>query len=256
MTSGWHAHRLAAFPMRARTLSLLSLILLGCGGSVASIGSSPGGDGGPGVDSGGRDATPNDATPNFDAGGPDAHGGGDGGTPWSPACPASLPAIGLACDVETVECEYGDAWWSVSCDPVVQCQGGQWTTYQASYSPCSPEPGPNSAACPPSYADVQQGESCSDTTVSCVYAQAICSCEEPLGGPVPVSFDGGEYAYWGCVPEQGCPMPRPRIGAACASEGATCTYEDCDYAQVCQDGIWQAEEEGCAMSGGTGTGQQ
>jgi hypothetical protein len=231
--------------MNARTLPLLSLILLGCGGSTASLGPGPGGDGGT-ADSGGRDASPT----SDGGGGPD---GAPSPPSWSPLCPAVLPAIGSACTDEDLECEYGDSWWSISCDPVVQCQGGQWTTYQASYDPCSPEPGPNSSACPASYADVDQGSSCSDTSLSCLYAEAICSCQQPLGGPVEI--DGGEYASWGCVPEPGCPMPRPRVGAACSDEGTSCTYSECDYAQMCQNGVWQAEEEGCAGAGsGSGGG--
>lgn len=237
--------------MNARTLSLLSVILLGCGGAFAP-GDGNGGDAGPGGDAGGHDAAP----PTDGGGGPDS-GGGDTGVPWSPTCPASLPAIGSACDVENVECEYGDAWWNVACDPVVQCQNGQWTTYQATFEPCSPQPGPNPAACPPSYAAVDQGASCSDTTLSCVYAQAVCSCEQSLGGPVQFE-DGGVDAYWGCDPQPGCPMPRPRVGSACPTEGASCEYEECAYVQVCQGGVWQGEAEGCAVAGGTGSspGQQ
>lgn len=231
--------------MHARTLSLLSLVLLGCGGAFAPSLSS--GDAG-GGDSGNVDGSPfQDASPGPDEGPPDS------GHPWSPVCPASLPTLGSACTADQAECEYGNAWWSVSCDPVVQCENGVWTTDQPSYEACSPEPGPNPSTCPASYAAVPQGTACADTGLDCVYAEAVCSCQVPLGGPVQI--DGGEGASWGCLPGPGCPMPRPRLGSACTAEGTYCTYEACSYGQTCQGGVWHSAEEGCAAAGG-GTGGQ
>jgi hypothetical protein len=69
----------------------------------------------------------------------------------------------------------------------------------------------------------------------------------PIGGPVQI--DGGT-PDWGCVPEQGCPFPRPLLGVACNSPGQTCTYEACSYGETCQNGAWQADEEGCAGAQG------
>ncbi|HEY6463233.1 MAG TPA: hypothetical protein VIY73_23860 [Polyangiaceae bacterium] len=229
--------------------------LVGCGGAFAPRDSS----GDAGDDASGQDAAPSgdagplpdaspDASPLPDGGGVDASD--DASPPWSNVCPASLPAIGSACTHENVECEYGSAWWSVSCDSVVRCSGGAWTKDLPSFEPCRPEPGPNSASCPPTYAQVPQGASCDATGLSCVYGQGLCSCEVPLGGPIQV--DGGS-ASWDCVPGNGCPFPRPRLGSACSvPSGTSCTYEECSYGQSCEGGAWVSEEEGCAAAGGAG----
>jgi hypothetical protein len=217
----------------------LAGITPGCGGSVFT-GASGGGDSGT-PEGGAGDAGPG---PSDGGGGPDG-GGVDGSPPWSPVCPASLPASGSSCAGQDVQCEYGDAWWSVSCDSVAQCQGGQWTTFQPSFEPCSAKPGPNAASCPADFASVPQGAACATNGLSCIYDQGECSCEVPLEGPVEI--DGGT-GYWGCVPEQGCPFPRPRLGSPCHGN-MSCTYEECSYAQTCQGGVWQAEEEACAGTG-------
>jgi hypothetical protein len=232
-------------------LVALTALTVSCGGAVYTTGPASGDSGS--ADTGSIDASPGDGGPH-DSGGtegsvPDASGG-DSSAPWSPVCPDTQPATGSSCSTENVQCEYGDSWWSVSCDPVVQCQSGHWGTFQPSFEPCSAKPGPNSAQCPSTYAAVSQGSSCTDTSLSCVYEQGECSCQMPLGGPVQI--DGGS-AYWGCEPGQGCPFPRPRIGAACSDEGTSCTYEACSYAQTCQGGAWQGQEEACATPGG-GTG--
>ena len=78
----------------------------GCGGAVYTA--SGGGD------SGTQDSPNHDSGPGpFDGGGPDGFGD-DSSTPWSPDCPAALPAVGAACNHENLQCEYGSAWWSVS----------------------------------------------------------------------------------------------------------------------------------------------
>ena len=122
--------------------------------------------------------------------------------------------------------------------------------YQPSFEACTPKPGPNSASCPATYASVPLGASCAATGLSCTYGQGLCSCQEPLGGPIQIDSGTGPHGYWGCVPEQGCPFPRPRLGSACASVGLYCTYEACSYAQTCQGGVWQGQSEACAVPGG------
>jgi hypothetical protein len=204
-----------------------------CGGDVGSLAT---------ADAGGSDS----------GGGSDGGGGTDSSPPLSAGCPTAVPSTGSSCTNEGLQCEYGDSWWSVSCDPVVQCNGGQWSTYKPSFEPCSPQPGPNAASCPSDYASVPQGSACTTTGLSCVYAQGECSCQVPLEGPVLI--DGGS-GYWGCVPEQGCPFPRPPLGSACTNPSGTesdCTYEACAYAQTCQNGAWVALEEACAGTGGGG----
>ena len=234
--------------MSTWSLSILALVSLaaistGCGGSVFSPAS---GD----KDSGTQDAAAYDAPP-ADAGGSDGGGSTDVGVgdaaPWSPDCPATVPVAGSECGHESgLQCEYGDAWWSVSCDTVMECQSGAWAKFQPSYEQCTSEPGPNSTECPATFADVPQG-ACSQTGLRCEYPQGQCTCQVLLGGPVQI--DGGS-PDWQCVPGMGCPFPRPRLGVSCSSEGQSCTYEECSYGEICQGGIWQADEEGCAGAQG------
>jgi hypothetical protein len=236
--------------MRAKNFSLLTSIaaalVLGCGGAVFSPGASPGDDGGGTQDAGTHDSGPG---PSDSGPAPDSPAIDAGPGPWSPVCPATPPALGSACTQQTVQCEYGDAWWNVSCDTVVECENAQWTSYQPSFGPCTPSPGANAPTCPPDYASVKQGSACPATGVSCYYTQGECSCDVPLAGPIPL--DGGT-GYWGCVPEPGCPWPRPRLGSACSLEGTSCTYEECAYSQLCVNGTWQAQAEACA--GGAASG--
>ena len=235
--------------MRSAAILLLPLLcILGCGGAFAPGDASAdgGADGGGAHDAAPHEGGPGDASPGPD-GGP-ADGGTDSIAPWSPVCPATAPAVGSACATDGTQCEYGDAWWSVSCDVVVSCQGGQWQTDHPSFEACSSKPGSNPPACPSSFSAVPQGTSCTDTGLDCYYPQGECACKVPLGGPV--LLDAGQQGSWGCLPEQGCPVPRPRLGSACASDGSICTYEECSYGQLCANGVWQGEEEGCAAAGG------
>lgn len=217
----------------AAAAATLASVTLGCGGAVSGPLAGSGDSGAPETSTH-DDASSNDASP-----------------PLSSACPTALPATGTACTHENVQCEYGSAWWSVSCDSVVQCQSGVWTPFEPSYEPCSPEPGPNPASCPSNYAAVPQGE-CTMRGLTCVYPQGECACQVLLGGPVEI--DGGT-ADWECVPGQGCPFPRPPLGSSCNGEGIDCTYEECSYGETCTNGLWEALEEGCAgAAGGEGAG--
>ena len=216
--------------------------LFACGGATFEYG---GGDAAPA--DGGTDARPSPPPPPPADGGRSDASPVDGGMPWSPECPNAVPAIGAPCNNEGLECEYGDAWWNVACDVVVQCTSGAWASYQASFEPCSPKPGTNPAACPATYQDVPTGTECSATGTDCYYDQGMCACEVPLGGPI--LLDAGMQGSWSCNPGLGCPFPRARIGAACGQEGQTCIYADCDYGQMCMGGVWQAAEIGCAGAG-------
>ncbi|HEY8039615.1 MAG TPA: hypothetical protein VIF15_07465 [Polyangiaceae bacterium] len=224
--------------MRATSfLWVAALLPLGCGGAESPLLS-----GDDGTDGGLHDSGPYDGNGSTDGNGRDAIGN-DSETPWSPVCPIGMPAAGASCSPEGAQCEYGGAWWSVSCDTVMQCQSGRWSVFRPSFAQCSPPPGPNPPACPADYASVPQGGQCTPSGLSCNYAQANCSCLVPLGGPVQI--DGGS-AYWGCVPEPGCPMPRPRLGTACGGSSTYCTYEACSYGESCQGGVWIAQQEACA----------
>jgi hypothetical protein len=236
--------------LHAWSLSALGALLVvassACGGAVFSSGSPGDGDSGPHdaatVDSPASDGGQTDAPADGNA--PDGPGP-DATPPWSPDCPASAPVAGSACTQENLQCEYGDAWWSVSCDVVMECDNGQWGTTKPSYEPCTPEPGPNPAQCPATYADVPEGP-CKQAGLTCQYPDGQCSCQVPVG---PIEIDGGT-ADWTCLPGDGCPPQRPRLGTACTMEGASCTYVACSYGEACMGGVWQGEEEGCAGAAG------
>ena len=150
---------------------------LGCGGATFSAGSG---------DAGGGDSSPAppDAEP-YDS-------GGDDSAPSNPLCPLAAPTTGTACDADMLECEYGDAFWNVSCDVVMQCAGGRWSVESfPALGGCTPKPGPNPSSCPPDYASVPSGSTCSKTDLLCTYLQGVCTCEAFLGGPVQVDGGGG-----------------------------------------------------------------
>lgn len=210
---------------------------VGCGGST--LGGDPIGDDAGENDSSAHDGGATDGSSISDVSVSDAL------PPLSPACPTSVPSPGAACTDEGVQCEYGDAWWSVGCDTVTQCTSGEWQLTQLSYDVCTPEPGPNSGACPATLSAVTQGATCSPNGTTCSYPDGLCQCTEPLGGPVQI--DGGSTPYWSCIPEPGCPYPRPLLGTTCVASSQTCTYEDCSFAEFCRNGTWQGEEEGCAI---------
>jgi hypothetical protein len=173
-----------------------------------------------------------------DGGGPD--GGSEQSGPWSPVCPESAPAVGSPCTQDMLQCEYGDAWWNVSCDVVMQCMGGQWTadTQLSDPTTCTPKPGPNVADCPQSPMDVGTGTVCAQVDEQCFYGQnGNCTCTITNAGPPP-DTDAAPKPYWQCVPGPGCPGIRQRLGSACTSTNL-CFYVVCGYQQVCQDGVWQ-----------------
>lgn len=140
------------------------LVAFGCGGSVAPSA----------FDSG----TP-DVGISPDASGADAQWGSSGGA-WSPVCPDSTPAIGSPCTQENLQCEYGNAWWDVACDTVVQCLQGSWSVAEPAGTVCQPEPGPNSTLCPSNSTLIADGVSCPDAGLLCVYGEGVfCSCQAP-----------------------------------------------------------------------------
>jgi hypothetical protein len=226
--------------MRGALAAVVLVLTAGCGGATFEYGT----DGGP--------------TPSPD-GGPAPDGGGlpDGSSPdgqpppsWSPVCPESQPAIGSACSPEQLMCEYGAFDPDPACVTLVQCESGAWAN-QSFYGQC-PDPGPNSAACAPTFASVPRGQTCSAQGTECRYAQGDCRCEvQFFGGPVPV-YDGGYPSpKWDCDdPGPGCPEPRARVGSACATEGQTCSYRPCSLEEQCTNGVWQAPPIACAVPGG------
>jgi hypothetical protein len=154
----------------------------------------------------------------------------DGGT-WSVLCPDTQPATGGPCSGD-VACEYGSAWWDVSCDTVMHCTSGAWAIDDVSSESCFPEPGANPTGCPIDPTTVRPESGC-DTAAICYYGQgAFCECQ-----PRSQAEDAG--LGWICGPDPTCPSTRPRIGAPCGDEGLTCGYGDESGFEVeCQSGAW------------------
>ena len=208
--------------MRAHiAISLLGLSV-GCGGNVT----------------GSNDAGPaNDTGEPTDSGGLDAWGVNPDGGPWSPVCPVTLPLAGSSCsDNDMLMCEYGDAWWDVGCDTVVQCIRGVWASVSVGSSVTCFPLASNPSTCPVN-PEVSQGASCPQDQELCFYEEgAFCECHQEGqqdGGPV-----------WRCGPtDSGCPSSRPRIGAGCSSS-PICTYAGC-LNLVCMNGTWQYEVISC-----------
>ena len=216
-------------------MSTLSLTLaVGCGGSTA-ISPQDGGppdDGTNQKDTGGQSdsGAPVDSGALIDAWGIPADGG-----PWSPECPATLPSQGAPCSPDMLQCEYGNAWWNVSCDMVVRCVGGSWANFQPGET-CFPKPGPNSPSCPMNPGMVAIGTACPQVGVTCWYGEGTnCVCNAP--------FTDGGPPEWFCTPPTGCPGSRPRLGAGCTNS-PLCLYNGC-FGEECQNGIWQNVTVGC-----------
>jgi hypothetical protein len=210
---------------------------VGCGGTTFTEGQSDG-------DASASDSSASDA--NARDGDISDGGASDSSPPLVHGCPTAAPTAGAACTDESLECEYGNAWWSVACDVVMQCTNGQWQSAHPSYEPCSPEPGPNPSGCPSTSGSIAQGSVCAPNDESCYYPDAFCQCIVPLGGPAQI--DGGT-AFWSCLPGMGCPYPRPPLGSACTQPSSDdCTYEACSYGQSCVNGAWQGSAEACASA--------
>jgi hypothetical protein len=143
----------------------------------------------------------------------------DGG-PWSPVCPLSNPGEGAACSQPGLQCEYGNAWWNLSCDEVLECRNGVFTSAPFGCTTCEPQPAPNPPSCPPDTGSFKSPCPSAQSGVVCFYGQgSSCTCEQvpvPDGGP-----DGGPR--WECNPSAGCPSTRPRLGEPC-NGGLVCPY--------------------------------
>lgn len=180
--------------------------------------------------------------------------GGDGGS-WSTVCPANAPAPATTCQVSGLQCEYpqamyGKAEYDISCDTVVECSNGIWTTTSFGGA-CDPD-GANSAECPTSLAGITSGGTCSDKQLRCEYPKGVCTCAVNIGGVE--LLDAG--ATWTCDPGAGCPMPRPRLGSACGGSttmNSSCIYETCSYAETCENDVWQAQGAACGVGVGVGS---
>jgi hypothetical protein len=167
------------------------------------------------------------AVSDFDSGtGSDGSPGSDAGTS---ACPASPPQTSASCSDEGLQCEYGSNP-SLSCNLLFACTSGHWVD-ESTGSACPPQ-----ADCPASYAQVPVGQDCTDNTLACGYPEGECICTQTWGGLAK------QTPAWDCFPKQdGCPSPRPDIGAACGTPDLECNYGACSGGVdlVCTGGVWQ-----------------
>ena len=229
----------ALWPSSALVMTLamsgVALLTGGCGGKFGDA--SVGGDDGGGSDASALDGGASDAS-SHDGGGADG-GATDGG--WSPVCPDSAPAIGSACTREGTECEYGSDR-ELACNLLVSCAQGAW---RKSTTPGTcPPPGPNPSECAPTFEGNVRGAACMPNGIECRYPRGDCRCSTFSGGPPPPPDAG---ATWHCDdPGPGCPVPRPRVGSACAMPGLSCMYKECELGESCDHGVWNVENVACA----------
>ncbi len=217
--------------MKRFASSFALLVLVACGGSIASPIDPDGGSG-------------NDGGSNKDSGiGVDA---------GSTKCPASLPQNGTACSPNGFVCEYGSSPL-LQCNVRAYCNDGQWEIPMPPPGPIPPEcsGGKNPPACPVSFESVPVGTSCSkDYPTECVYPEGECACAVPTAGPFPE--DAAAVAKWICgkPANPSCPVPRPKIGSPCSlPENVQCDYGACvlrgGTVLHCSAGTWQEELFGC-----------
>jgi hypothetical protein len=160
---------------------------------------------------------------------------GYAGEQLSPECPGTQPSVGSSCSGVMTVCEYGDAWWDVSCDTVMGCNNGTWELSPAGQGPCVPAPGANPAACPMDPSLIQTGAACPRAQIDCYYGMGTeCGClgssARPDAGPI-----------WVCAPDTGCPSTRPKLGASCSAYGQMCGYGigSTGIGEACLNGTWQ-----------------
>lgn len=170
----------------------------------------------------------------------DDYDGGGTGSSWSPVCPDSAPTAGKPCGISTsTACEYGDAWWDISCDTVVTCDNYAWVASVPGSGTCTPRPGPNPASCPPSANTLSAA--CSDIDLTCYYGTVECTCGI-AGLPYPPADAGPTFNC--AIPGPGCPSVRPRLGATCSTEGLLCNVGAGLFGEQCVGGNWQVATGG------------
>jgi Chaperone of endosialidase len=199
----------------------------------------------------------------------DAAAGDAGPSPGAPDCPSAKPGPSDGCSKEGLLCEYGDDW-SPRCDVVLVCSGGRWAspiywggggTKCPSQRPTLP---PNPPECAATAAAVPTGQTCTSTS-TCAYDDAVCTCgvqcpSYPIRPPdckpdagVTLTCCDTSKTTWGCFAGPAfCTAPRPRVGAACTSEGASCAIDEAvecgQTVMQCQKGVWDLANTTCPAS--------
>jgi hypothetical protein len=156
-----------------------------------------------------------------------AGGPGDAG---APQCPAAPPSTGTTCRPDGLQCEYGSVP-DIGCDTVVECRSGVWAPSSLKCSStCDLKP----LACPSSGGPVASGQACAAGTTICADHGRECSCA--------AIRDAGPT--WSCLPQDGCPVPRPRLGIPCSAGALTsCVYSNgagCQFYESCTGAAWSA----------------
>jgi hypothetical protein len=145
----------------------------------------------------------------------------------SALCPKSATA-GAACPAYGLHCELGEASVPLTCNPEVYCLADctWWAMPAEQTTGCAAGP-----QCPSDFASVPRGGACTlpdDVKSTCSFPEGKCRCS---------------FGKWKCdEPPADCPVPRPLIGAPCASEGLQCNYEqECGnlHSLDCVKGHWQ-----------------
>jgi hypothetical protein len=190
--------------------------------------------------------------------------------PTSAGCPTSDPGQGTPCSKEGLLCEIGTDW-NPRCNVLRVCSGGRWATPivpggggAASCPSARPTLPPNAPDCAASPSAFPQG-SCSSSS-TCTYDGAICSCTAfcpsypiappdcaPDAGPNPPNCCDRSKKAWHCFTGPAyCSAPRPRVGAPCTKEGASCAIDapvECGQTVLqCQGGVWSLPVGGCPLS--------
>jgi hypothetical protein len=149
------------------------------------------------------------------------------------SCPLDPPTLGTPCNVPPYDmlgvsepglCTYGTDPLP-ACRQPFACVNGVWAQATLYFGPCT-----SMAACPSSPGG--SGTCSWDVTPACLYPEMTCVCGNDMNQPV-----------WWCEPGggPGCELI-PNAGAACTSEGATCTY-GCLLRVDCKSGVWLWDDQ-------------
>lgn len=215
---------------------LLTLVLLGCGGRVeeptvisdADPSLEVGSDGGFVFDIGpGPDGTTEWDVPPPPSAEPTR---GDAADPGDETCPSALPMDGAPCSLPAMSyythCTYGD-YVVPACRMSASCSLATtgftvWTVGGGCYAD------PRCGVTAP-----KSGERCAVAGLCGYVDGSLCECST-----------GPEGGRWSCFRlEPGCPTFIPNAGAACATEGLSCTYGPtlCGWGTraTCASGRWR-----------------
>jgi hypothetical protein len=187
--------------------------------------------------------------------------------PLPPDCPPTMPAEGTGCTKDQLICEYGDDF-DPQCNTIRVCSGGKWASSISFGGPAMCPSGlptipQNPTECAATRTQVPEGTACTGST-SCAYDGSTCFCGRfcpsyPIRQP-DCDPDAGitmgccnAQVVWNCFDGPAfCPTPRPRVGTACTTEGASCAVSapaECGQATLqCKMGVWALNAYGCPIS--------